>query len=68
LTVELSPDEKRAAAAIGSLNGADTWILDIDTGVATRMTSDSTNSPVLGPWSPDSQRLAINDVRGGVRD
>jgi len=64
--VRLSPDEKNAALMIGTGPGrSDTWIIDLTTGVLTRMTRDSRSSIFIGPWSPDSQRFAVNRQSGG---
>jgi len=63
-SVTLSPDEKNAALTVGAAAGhADTWIMDLSSGVLTRMTLDSQSS--MGPWSPDSQRMAVNHRDGG---
>jgi eukaryotic-like serine/threonine-protein kinase len=64
-SVRLSPDEKRAALAVGPGFHADTWIMDLASGVLTRMTTDARSSNVIGPWSPDSERLAINWADAG---
>jgi len=64
--VKLSPDEKSAAVLAGTGPGrSDTWIVDLSTGVLTRMTLDSQSSISMGPWSPDSQRIAVNRQSGG---
>ncbi len=69
----ISPDGKsvsvfnRATGTAGAL--ADTWVMDLATGVMTRMTSDTQNSVFAFPhWTPDSQRLAISKNSGGIRD
>jgi Tol biopolymer transport system component len=69
MSVALSPDEKSAAVVVGSATrSADTWAMDLASGVLTRMTMDSESSTLMGqPWSPDSQRLAVNRVgTGGI--
>jgi Tol biopolymer transport system component len=58
-SVSLSPDEKRAAFVVRSDGRYETWIMDLDNGALRRATNDA-SSPYLGPWSPDSERLAIN--------
>jgi Tol biopolymer transport system component len=69
-TVALSPDEKSAMLVVGRSGSADTWIMDLATGVLNRLTLDSQSSySVAGPWSPDSQRVAVNRAfRGGVNE
>jgi len=55
-TFRLSIDGRRAAATIARPGGADLWLLDVERGVASRFTSNSTdnNYPV---WSPDGQAI-----------
>lgn len=66
-SVTLSPDEKNAALTVSAeTGGADTWIMDLASGVLTRMTLDSRSS--TGPWSPDSQRMAVNHPGGGISE
>jgi Tol biopolymer transport system component len=63
--MRLAPDEKTAALSVGPLSSRmDTWVMNLATGVATRMTMDSQSSVFLGPWSPDSQRILINRQSG----
>jgi len=67
----ISPDGKSVAVAIsGSTNGAkmaNTWVIDVGTGVMTRQTMNSQDSLAAPPvWSPDSQRLAISPDNGGI--
>jgi Tol biopolymer transport system component len=40
-------------------------MMDLTNGVLTRMTLDSQSSIFPGPWSPDSQRIAVNRQNGG---
>jgi WD40 repeat protein len=56
LAVRLSPDGKTAAVIANS----DVWTVNVSTGVAARATTGGKGSVILGPWSPDSQRLAVN--------
>ena len=67
-SVALSPDEKSLAVVVGSAAGGDTWIVNLATGVPTRMTSALSDSLNPSPWSPDSQHMAINGVEGGIRE
>jgi len=54
---------------VGSRLSSDTWIMDLNTGVLTKATLDNRSSSIMGPWSPDSQRIAINQtVRGGISE
>jgi eukaryotic-like serine/threonine-protein kinase len=57
--VKLSPDEKSAMVSVGT----DVAIVDLTTGVQTAVTTDGQAHQLLGPWSPDSQRVAINHPR-----
>jgi eukaryotic-like serine/threonine-protein kinase len=59
-SVRLSPDERSAAVIVGTGPRNDHAIVDLATGVVTPLTTDGKNSSVMGPWSPDSQRIAIN--------
>jgi Tol biopolymer transport system component len=68
-TVALSPDQRRAAVVVGAAGARDTWIMDLSSGVLTRLTMDSKSSYYMGPWSPDSQRLAVNRyLIGGITE
>jgi eukaryotic-like serine/threonine-protein kinase len=69
LYMELSPDEKSVALAIGPRRKSDVWIMELSSGTLTRMTRDQRSSSLqLGAWSPDSRRLAINRVTGGIQE
>jgi len=68
-TLELSPDERSAAVTVGPASAGDTWIVNLATGVPTRITSDLSGSlSIMGPWSPDSQHMALNLANGGIRE
>jgi Tol biopolymer transport system component len=67
-TVALSPDEKSAALVVGRSGSTDTWIMDLSTGVLNRLTLDAQSSYFMGPWSPNSQRLAVNRFIGGISE
>jgi Tol biopolymer transport system component len=75
-TLRLSPDERKAAVAVGPLMNIDTCIMELSTGVLTHLTTGAVDSINVGAWSPDSERLVINsasvgtsqlDVRSGKR-
>jgi serine/threonine protein kinase len=70
LAVRLSPDERSAAVVIGPAHGVggDTWIMDLATGVLTRMTLDGESVLVIGTWSPDSRRIVVNRSLGGPEE
>jgi hypothetical protein len=64
----LSPDEKAVAVVVGASGKLDTWVMDLKSAVITRMTHDSKGSVASAPiWSPDSQRLAVNQVTTGIQ-
>jgi Tol biopolymer transport system component len=61
----LSPDEKSVAVLVGKIGKLDTWVMDLASGVLTRMTRDSQELITFAPaWSPDSQSLAITQAAG----
>lgn len=65
----LSPDEKSVAVVMGTSGNLDAWVMDLTSGVITRMTRDSKVSiPSTPLWSPDSRRLAITQVNFKVQD
>jgi Tol biopolymer transport system component len=67
--ISLSPNEKSLALSVGAPGATDTWIMDINSGVMARPTLDFQSSTILGPWSPDSQRMAINSAfSGGISE
>jgi eukaryotic-like serine/threonine-protein kinase len=59
-SVRLSPDEKTAALSVGALARGDLWLLDLATGDLKELTRDHAVSSQLGPWSANSQRMALN--------
>lgn len=59
VSVRVSPDDKKAALTIGPFP-ADVWIMDLASGVLSRMSNDGRASTLVGPWSPDSRLLASN--------
>ncbi|MFN7938802.1 MAG: protein kinase [Bryobacteraceae bacterium] len=63
----LSPDEKRFAAQIvdsASRNG-DLWLLDLTSGILSRMTSDRANKDTVA-WSPDGKEVFFSSNKTGV--
>jgi Tol biopolymer transport system component len=65
----LSPDEKNAAVVAGTAGRSDLWMMDLTSGVFRRMTREhNANSGYIGPWSPDSQRIAVNLLGGGIQE
>jgi Tol biopolymer transport system component len=62
----LSPDEKRIAAHMaGPNNKDDIWLLDLTSGILSRVTSDP--GRVDGAvWSPDGRELIFSSSRGGL--
>jgi Tol biopolymer transport system component len=60
---QISPDGKRLA--VSGERSMDMNIIDLDTGVATRLTFDGkrTNNPV---WSPDGRTLAFSRIKGSA--
>ena len=66
--VALSPDEKHAVFIRFGAKAptVSNWIMDLATGVPTRVTFDDVRASTAGPvWSPDSRRLAVNLLGGG---
>jgi Tol biopolymer transport system component len=65
----LSPDEKSVALLIGPVGKFDTWVMNLSSGVLTRMTRDGKESINSAPvWSPDSQRLATEKTASGIQE
>ena len=56
-----SPDEKSVALAVRSSGRLETWIMDLTSGALRRASTEE--GFALGPWSPDSERMAINEVQ-----
>jgi serine/threonine protein kinase len=65
----LSPDEKSVAVQVGAPGKLDVWVMDLASGVLTRLTRDSRQliTSTLA-WSPDSQRLAITPSTAGIEE
>ncbi len=64
----LSPDGKRIAVIKEDQanESEDLFILDVETGASTRLTTSAKTEFVMGPvWSPDSQRIAYTTIRSG---
>ena len=61
-TVRLSPDDKRAVLErTGARAGL--WLLDVATGVPTRLTFGAESDPV---WSPDGREIVFSDASGAL--
>ena len=62
-----SPDGTRVAYAVAQAPGANTeadvWVLDVERGTRTRLTSGGNNSRFYPVWSPDGARLAYSETR-----
>ena len=65
-TLVLAPDEKRAAVVSRVKGQVDVWVLDLVSGVLSPLTHGGKASLNIGPWSPDSKRLAVNLAAGGI--
>jgi len=61
-TVRLSPDDKRAALERSGAR-AGVWVLDVATGMPTRLTFGTESDPV---WSPDGRELVFADTSGAL--
>ena len=57
-TIELSPDDKRAAVVAPGARGADLWLLDLASGVFSRLTTGA-GTERDPKWSPDSRRIVF---------
>jgi serine/threonine protein kinase len=69
LNPSLSPDEKSVAMSVGPSGKIDVWVMDLASGVMSRMTHDSLVSVASAPvWSPDSRRLAVTQVTTGIHE
>ncbi len=60
-SMKLSPDERSVALAVRSSGRLETWIMDLTSGALRRASLQE--GFTLGPWSPDSERMAINEVQ-----
>jgi len=67
--IALAPDGRRAAVEIGNLDlgSMDIWLLDLVSGVPTRLTFDPIDS-FAPTWSPDARRLAFARPAPGPPD
>ena len=62
-TPRYSPDGKRVAVTVASLNALDIWIYDIARRTFTRLTTEGSN---LRPeWTPDGKRIVFRSERNG---
>jgi Tol biopolymer transport system component len=55
----LSPNGRRAAAALNGVSGSDLWILELERGVATRFTSHP--GSLFPIWSPDGGTILFQN-------
>ncbi len=63
----LSPDGRRVAVSRAIDTGTDIWLLDVNRGAFSRLTSDPGND--IGPlWSPDGAQIAFRSSRSGSFD
>ena len=64
-SVSLSPDRRRAAFYWAAEGNTDVWLLDLDRGVPSRFSFDSSwdNSPI---WSPDGASIVFASNRSGI--
>jgi serine/threonine protein kinase/Tol biopolymer transport system component len=65
--MRLSPDGRKLAVVIGEPTSA-LWIYDVTRGVRTRFTFESTLTDATPVWSPDGNRIAFSQRRGGGLD
>jgi eukaryotic-like serine/threonine-protein kinase len=63
-SLALSPDGRRLALSLPSPTTHDIWVLDLERGTMTRLTTDLTEefSPI---WTPDGARIAFASTRRG---
>jgi Tol biopolymer transport system component/predicted Ser/Thr protein kinase len=64
----LSPDERSVALVVGVGTSLDIWVVELATGVSTRMTHDGRHMNDRAVWSPDSKRLAVSPRSGGIQE
>ena len=65
--ISLSPDATKAAAEIRDSDQSDLWVMDLERGMATRVTRTPDNE--LDPiWSPDGKALAYCVRQAGTRE
>ena len=57
-SIELSPDDRRAAVTKPSGVLADLWVVDLARGVSERLTSNPGNA-ILPVWSPDGRDIVF---------
>jgi serine/threonine-protein kinase len=62
---KLSPDGRRIAVHVGSVDGSAVWVLSLDDSTLTRATFESGGS-IDGVWSRDGEQLTYMSGRNGV--
>ncbi len=60
-----SPDGKRVALTVTTDTSTDVWIVDLASGIRTRLTTGGTAND-RPEWSPDGQRVLYDSNRGGA--
>jgi hypothetical protein len=60
--------EPAVVVVAGLFGRSDLWMMDLTSGVFRRMTHEQNASMDIGPWSPDSQRIAVNLFDGRLQE
>jgi hypothetical protein len=67
LSLEIAPNGRRAAVVVAQTISPDVWVMELDRGLATRVTF--TDEPETGAaWFPDGRRVYFRSTRGGAFD
>jgi Tol biopolymer transport system component len=66
-TPVLSPDAQRVAVFRNVQGNPDVWIVEVERGILSRLTSDPTNE-ITPLWSPDGRRIVFTSNRNGHWD
>lgn len=62
----LSPDEQRVAVSRSDGKSSNIWVMELASGIFTRLTFDSPVLDSMPVWSPDSQRILFNRSSKGI--